>query len=42
MWGEGHAEVEDKSRKFVLLSSGDIDATYKEQLYDDIFQREIK
>ena len=42
MGGEGHVEVEDKSRKLVLLSNENIDATKKDNLYADILHRGIK
>ena len=36
--GEGHIEVEDKARNFVLISNAKIYATKKDDLYADTFQ----
>ena len=40
--GELHAEVEDKYRKFLPFTNGEMDATKKDKLYADILQIWIK
>ena len=42
MVGEGNVEVEDQSGKFVPISNYKIDATEKDNFYDEIFQKGIK